>query len=118
MSYIPTPEQAMELTQKYNKEPFHIQHAQTVGKVLAYIARENDPGKEDYWNAVGILHDVDFEQWPEQHCIKAQELLRGGATVTEACEGSGFNNYSHFIRTFSKVTGLSPKQYVKSQKNE
>lgn len=49
---------------------------------------------------------------------KAQELLRGGATVTEACEGSGFNNYSHFIRTFSKVTGLSPKQYVKSQKNE
>lgn len=49
---------------------------------------------------------------------KAQELLRDGATVTEACEGSGFNNYSHFIRTFSKVTGLSPKQYVKSTKNE
>lgn len=76
MSYIPTPEQALELTKKYNKEPFHIHHAETVGKVLAYLAREYDPGHEDYWHAVGILHDIDFEQWPEQHCIKAQELLR------------------------------------------
>lgn len=76
MSYIPTPEQALELTKKYNKEPFHIHHAETVGKVLAHLAREYDPGHEDYWNTVGILHDIDFEQWPEQHCIKAQELLR------------------------------------------
>lgn len=75
MSYIPTPEQAMELTKKYNREPFHIQHAETVGKVLGYIARENDPGQEEYWKAVGILHDIDFEQWPEEHCVKAQELL-------------------------------------------
>lgn len=76
MSYIPTPEQALALVKKYNREPFHIQHAQTVGRVLAYIAREIDPGNETYWNAVGILHDIDFEQWPEQHCVKAQELLR------------------------------------------
>lgn len=75
MSYIPTPEQAMELTKKYNREPFHIQHAETVGKVLGYIAQENDPGQEEYWKAVGILHDIDFEQWPEEHCVKAQELL-------------------------------------------
>lgn len=75
MSYIPTPEQAMELTKKYNREPFHIQHAETVGKVLGYIAQENDPGQEEYWKAVGILHDIDFEQWPEAHCVKAQELL-------------------------------------------
>ena len=76
MSYIPTPEQALELVQRYNKEPFHLQHAQTVGKVLGYLARENDPGQEDYWIAVGILHDIDFEQWPEEHCKKAAQLLK------------------------------------------
>ena len=76
MSYIPTPEQALELVKQYNKEAFHIQHAETVGKVMGYIAAQYDPGKEDYWTAVGILHDIDFEQWPEQHCVKAQELLK------------------------------------------
>ncbi len=76
MSYIPTPEQALELTKRYNKEAFHIQHAETVGKVMGYIAGKYDPGNEDYWTAVGILHDIDFEQWPDQHCVKAQELLR------------------------------------------
>ena len=60
MSYIPTPEQALELVKRYNKEPFHIQHAETVGKVMGYIAAQYDPGKEDYWTAVGILHDIDF----------------------------------------------------------
>ena len=76
MSYIPTPEQALELVKQYNKEAFHIQHAETVGKVMGYIAAQYDQGKEDYWTAVGILHDIDFEQWPEQHCVKAQELLK------------------------------------------
>lgn len=76
MSYVPTPEQALELIKRYNTEPFHIQHAETVGKVMGHIARQYDPGNEDYWTAVGILHDIDFEQWPEQHCVKAQELLR------------------------------------------
>ena len=75
MSYIPTPEQALELTKRYNKEPFHIQHAETVGKVLGEIAKTRDPGNEAYWTAVGILHDIDFELWPEQHCVKANELL-------------------------------------------
>ena len=75
MSYIPTPEQALELVKQYNKEAFHIQHAETVGKVMGYIAAQYDPGREDYWTAVGILHDIDFEQWPEQHCVKADELL-------------------------------------------
>lgn len=75
MSYIPTPEQALELTRQYNHEAFHVQHAETVGKVLGYFAREYDPGREDFWTAVGYLHDIDFEQWPEQHCAKARELL-------------------------------------------
>lgn len=76
MSYVPAPEQAMELVRKYNSEPFHIQHAETVGKVLGKLAAVHDPGNEDYWTAVGILHDIDYERWPEQHCRKAEELLR------------------------------------------
>ena len=76
MSYVPTPEQALELVKRYNSEPFHVQHAETVGKVLGEIAKTRDPENVDYWRAVGILHDIDFEQWPEQHCVKAQELLR------------------------------------------
>ena len=76
MSVIPTPEQALEITKKYNKESFHIQHAETVGKVLGELAKTYDAGNEDYWKAVGILHDIDFELYPEQHCVKAPELLR------------------------------------------
>ena len=76
MSYIPTPQQALELVSRYNQQPFHLQHAQIVGKVLGTIAAEVDPGKEDYWTTVGILHDIDFEQWPDQHCVKADSLLR------------------------------------------
>ena len=76
MSYIPTPDQARELIRQYNSEPFHLEHAETVGKVMAYYAREYDPERADFWQAVGLLHDIDFEQWPEQHCVKAQSLLR------------------------------------------
>lgn len=75
MSTIPTPSQAMELVSRYNKEPFHLQHARTVGWVLGELAKTHAPGQEEYWQAVGILHDIDFEQWPEEHCKKAQELL-------------------------------------------
>ncbi len=76
MPRIPSPEEAMEILKKYNKEAFHIQHAETVGKVLCEFAKTRDPGREDYWRAVGILHDIDFELYPEQHCQKAPELLR------------------------------------------
>ena len=75
MSYIPTPEQAEELVKQYNKEPFHIQHAETVSKVMGEFAREYDPENVDFWRTVGMLHDIDFELYPEQHCIKAREML-------------------------------------------
>lgn len=72
-------EQAMELLQKYNKEAFHIQHALTVEGVMKWYAKElgyeEDAG---YWGIVGLLHDIDFEQYPDAHCIKAPELLREG----------------------------------------
>ena len=76
MSYIPTPEQAEELVKKYNKEPFHIQHAEIVSKVMGEYAREYDPENVDFWRTVGMLHDIDFELYPEQHCLKANEMLR------------------------------------------
>ena len=75
MSYIPTPEQAEELLKRYNKEPFHIQHAEIVSKVLGEFAKEYDSEYVDFWRAVGMLHDIDFELWPEQHCVKADEIL-------------------------------------------
>jgi putative nucleotidyltransferase with HDIG domain len=76
MSYIPTPEQAEELVRRYNQEPFHIQHAETVSKVMGEFAREYDPDRVAFWRTVGMLHDIDFEQWPEEHCKKADALLR------------------------------------------
>ena len=76
MSYKPTPEQAKELVERYNKEPFHIQHAETVSKVMGEFAKEHDPENVDFWRTVGMLHDIDFELYPEQHCVKAFEMLR------------------------------------------
>ncbi len=69
-----TREQALGLLQKYNKEPFHIQHALTVEGVMAWFAREMGED-ETFWSLCGLLHDVDFEQYPDQHCKKAPELL-------------------------------------------
>ena len=76
MSYIPTPDQALELTMEYNKEAFHINHAKTVGHVMGEFAKKYDPERVNFWIAVGILHDIDFEQWPEEHCVRADRLLR------------------------------------------
>ena len=76
MSYIPTPEQAEELVKRYNKEPFHIQHAETVSKVMGEFAKEYDSENVDFWRTVGMLHDIDFELYPEQHCVKARDMLR------------------------------------------
>ena len=69
-----TREQALALLQKYNKEPFHIQHALTVEGVMAWYAQEN--GEDvNFWSLCGLLHDVDFEVYPEEHCKKAPQLL-------------------------------------------
>ena len=69
-----TREQALALLQKYNTEPFHIQHALTVEGVMRWYAQEN--GQDvDFWGLCGLLHDIDFEIYPDQHCQKAPELL-------------------------------------------
>ena len=69
-----TREQALALLQKYNKEPFHILHGLTVEGVMAWFAKEYGEDVE-FWSLCGLLHDVDFEMYPEEHCIKAPELL-------------------------------------------
>lgn len=72
-----TRETAMELLRKYNKEEFHIIHALTVEGVMCYFARELGYGdEEEFWGLCGLLHDVDFELYPEEHCKKAPELLK------------------------------------------
>ena len=74
---IPTPQEAYELLQQYNEGEFHLKHGRIVGDVLRWYAEPLGYGAEaDLWQAVGILHDLDFEQYPEQHCIKEQELMR------------------------------------------
>lgn len=70
-----TREQAVALLKKYNQEPFHIQHAYTVEAVMRWFAGELGHGDEDFWGLCGLLHDVDFEKFPEEHCKKAPELL-------------------------------------------
>lgn len=77
-----TREEAFTLLKKYNKEPFHIQHALTVEGVMRWFADELGYKEEaDYWAITGLLHDIDFELYPEEHCQKAPELLReGGAS--------------------------------------
>ena len=69
--------QAWDLLREYNKEPFHLRHALTVEGVMRYFARElGYADEEEFWGMVGLLHDLDFEQYPEAHCVKAQELMR------------------------------------------
>lgn len=71
-----TEEQAVELLLKYNKDSFHIQHAVTVQSVMKWYAEKLGYGEDaDNWGLVGLLHDIDFENYPEEHCIKAPELL-------------------------------------------
>ena len=73
---LTTREEALALLRRYNKEPFHILHALTVEGTMAWYARELGYGdRADFWATVGLLHDIDFEMWPEQHCGKAPELL-------------------------------------------
>ena len=72
-----TKEEAWELLKEYNKDEFHLEHAEIVGKTMRYFAEKLGYKEEaDFWEIVGILHDLDFEMYPEQHCIREQEIMR------------------------------------------
>ena len=87
--------QAWDLLTQYNKEPFHLRHAITVEHVMGWFARELGYGDEaEHWSVVGLLHDLDFEQWPEEHCVKCRELMRQAGVDEDtirsvACHGWG-----------------------------
>ena len=89
-----TREEALELLRKYNQDPFHIQHGLTVEKTMRWFANELGYGDEaDYWAITGLLHDIDFEQYPEEHCVKAPELLReagGGEDMIHSIWSHGY----------------------------
>ncbi len=77
MSKIPTREEAWELLTEFNQDEFHLKHARIVEGAMKYFARELDYAEEEeFWGIVGLLHDLDFEVYPQEHCIKSQEILR------------------------------------------
>ena len=85
-----TRDQALTILKKYNKDPFHLRHALTVEAVMKWFARELGYGDEaGYWGIVGLLHDIDFELFPAEHCLKAPEMLRaegvGGDIIHAVC---------------------------------
>ena len=73
---IPTLNQATELLKKYNKEPHLIKHGEIVSGVMGHYAKAHDPENEEYWRVVGMLHDIDFEQFPDEHCVKGIDILK------------------------------------------
>jgi predicted hydrolase (HD superfamily) len=76
MARIPTRDEAWEILREYNSDEFHLKHARIVEGVMRYFAREYDPEREEFWGIVGLLHDIDFERYPEQHCVRGVELLQ------------------------------------------
>ena len=72
-----TRDEAWEILKQYNKEPFHLRHGETVEGAMRYFAKELGYGEEeDFWGNVGLLHDIDFELYPQAHCIKCQEIMK------------------------------------------
>ncbi len=86
---------ALKLLEKYNKEPFHIYHGLTVEGVMKWFANDLGYGEdEDFWGTVGLLHDIDFEVYPDEHCIKAPELLRAAGVSDEVIHGVCSHGYN------------------------
>lgn len=96
-------EECLQLLKKFNIEEFHIQHGETVGHAMGFFAQKlGYEDEKDYWSAIGLLHDIDFEMWPEEHCQKCIEIL----------QEAGFDNeFIDSIRShgFGMVSDIEPK---------
>lgn len=109
MDTILTRDQALEALKKYNKEPFHILHALTVEGAMRWFARDQGFGdEEEFWGLAGLLHDIDFEMYPEEHCRKAPELLRQAGAEEDliravCCHGYGLVTDIRPEHTMEKV---------------
>ena len=74
---IPSPQEAYELLKQYNSDPFHLTHGRIVGEVLRWYAADMGYAEEvDLWQTVGTLHDLDFEMWPDEHCVREEQIMR------------------------------------------
>ena len=91
---VPTPKKALELLERYNQDPFHLTHGRIVGEVLRWYATDMGHADEaDLWQTVGTLHDLDFERWPEEHCVREEQLMRDAGInelVIRACCSHGW----------------------------
>ena len=97
-------EEALRLLKEYNKEEFHLRHALTVEGVMKYFARKF--GEDDeYWGIVGLLHDIDFEKYPEEHCHKAKEILKDAGASDEMI-------YSICSHGYGVCSELEPKKQM------
>ncbi|MDR1588948.1 MAG: hydrolase [Oscillospiraceae bacterium] len=85
--------QAREILEKYNKEPFHLRHAEVVSGVMRHFAKQYDADSADKWALVGLLHDIDFELYPDEHCVKGEELLcenNVDESIIRSCMSHGY----------------------------
>ena len=91
-------EEAWALLTEYNQDPFHLHHARTVEGVMRYFAQELGYGDEaDFWEIVGLLHDLDFEMYPDEHCIKSQEIMRENGLDERLIRATASHGYGlHF----------------------
>ena len=90
--------QAWDLLTKYNQEPFHLRHAITVEHVMGWFADKLGYGEEkEFWSIVGLLHDLDYERWPEEHCVKSQELMRQAGVDEAIVRASASHGWGHCV---------------------
>lgn len=90
-----TREETLKLLKKYNSEPFHLRHGLTVEGVMRYFARDLGYGnEEEKWGIVGLLHDLDFEKYPEEHCIKSQEIMRENGIDEDIIHATASHGYN------------------------
>ncbi|MDR3324691.1 MAG: hydrolase, partial [Spirochaetaceae bacterium] len=115
-----TRQAAWELLRKYNTDHFHLQHALTVEGVMRWFAEELGHGEDkEFWGAVGLLHDIDFEAYPDEHCLKAPELLREGGAGEQlihavcshgygltACDAKPEHHMEKVLFACDELTGL------------
>ena len=94
MSYVPSVVEARDILKKFNQDEFHLKHGEIVSGVMGYFAREYDPEQEEFWKVVGMLHDLDFELYPDQHCIKEQEILKENGADEKIIHATASHGYA------------------------
>ena len=93
-----TREQAWDLLTKYNQEPFHLRHAITVEHVMGWFAQQLGYGEDkEFWSVVGLLHDLDYERWPEEHCVKSQELMKEAGIDEAIIRATASHGWGHCV---------------------